>query len=173
MVMKKFLKILLAIVVILLIAMLVMSEKYHYEKSIVINAPAEKVYSHINSMKAFNEWNPWMKLDPKMESIVSGPSGQVGDKHCWKSEKRDVGSGCQEITALVPNQKQSTKMAFEGQGNATSDIVLTPEGNGTKVTWTLDAELERPQNLMKPMMDYWMGKSYSEGLENLKKLSEK
>ncbi len=64
-------------------------------------------------------------------------------------------------------------MAFEGQGEATSDIVLTQEGNATKVFWTLDAEMEYPSNLMKPMMDYWMGKSYEEGLQNLKKLSEK
>lgn len=84
-----------------------------------------------------------------------------------------MGNGCQEITALIPNQKQSTKMAFEGQGEATSDIVLTQEGNATKVVWTLDAEMEYPSNLMKPMMDYWMGKSCEEGLQNLKKLSEK
>ena len=171
--MKKFLKILLAILAVLVIAMFVIGEKYHYEKSIVINAPAEKVYSHLNSMKAFNEWNPWMKLDPQLQSTYSGVSGQVGDKHCWKSDKIDVGNGCQEITALIPNQKQSTKMAFEGQGEATSDIVLTQEGNATKVVWTLDAEMEYPSNLMKPMMDYWMGKSYEEGLQNLKKLSEK
>ncbi len=43
--MKKFLKILLAILAVLVIAMFVIGEKYHYEKSIVINAPAEKVYS--------------------------------------------------------------------------------------------------------------------------------
>ena len=48
--MKKFLKILLAILAVLVIAMFVIGEKYHYEKSIVINAPAEKVYSHLNSM---------------------------------------------------------------------------------------------------------------------------
>ena len=47
-------------------------------------------------------------------------------------------------------------MAFEGQGEATSDIVLTQEGNATKVVWTLDAEMEYPSNLMKPMMDCWM-----------------
>ena len=114
--MKKFLKILLAILAVLVIAMFVIGEKYHYEKSIVINAPAEKVYSHLNSMKAFNEWNPWMKLDPQLQSTYSGVSGQIGDQHCWTSDKKDVGNGCQEITALIPNQKQSTKMAFEGQG---------------------------------------------------------
>ena len=41
-------------------------------------------------MKAFNEWNPWMKLDPQLQSTYSGVSGQIGDKHCWKSDKKDV-----------------------------------------------------------------------------------
>ncbi len=64
--MKKFLKILLAILAVLVIAMFVIGwNNYHYEKSIVINAPAEKCIHISNSMKAFNEWNPWMKLDPQ------------------------------------------------------------------------------------------------------------
>ena len=67
--------------------MFVIGEKYHYEKSIVINAPAEKCI-HISILKAFNEWNPWMKLDPQLQSTYSGVSGQIGDKHCWKSDKK-------------------------------------------------------------------------------------
>lgn len=170
--MKTFLKILLALVAILLITMFALGKDYHFEKSIVINAPAEKIYPHISSMKAFNTWNPWMKLDPNMKSTLSGTSGQIGDKHCWQSKVKEAGSGCQEITALVPNQKQSTKMTFEGEGEATSNIVLTPQGNATKVTWDMDSEFSYPMNLMKLMMDSWMEKPYSEGLESLKKLSE-
>ena len=124
-------------------------------------------------MKAFNEWNPWMKLDPQLQSTYSGVSGQIGDKHCWKSEKKDVGNGCQEITELIPNKKQSTKMFFEGQGDATSDVILTPEGNSTKVTWTMHTEMNYPMNLMKIFMDSMMDKPYGEGLAKLKEISEK
>ena len=170
---KKILYFLLAIIAIGVIAMFVISEKYHYEKSIVINAPADKIYPHIASTKAFNQWNPWMKLDPNMKMKYSGTQGQIGDKYCWDSEVKEAGKGCQEITALVPNQKQSTKMFFDGQGEATSNIILTPEGNGTKVTWDMDADLEKPMNLMKPLMNYWMGQSYGEGLAKLKEISEK
>ena len=90
----------------------------------------------------------------------------------WESKDKNVGNGCQEITALVPNQKQSTKMEFEGMGESTSDIILTPEGNATKVTWTLDSELERPMNLMSLFMNSAMDKSYGEGLAKLKEISE-
>lgn len=172
--MKKFLKILLAIVAILIIVMLLMGKAYHFEKSIVINAPAEKVYAQINSTKAINQWNPWMKLDPNLKVTYSGNPGQIGDKYCWEGND-EVGSGCQEITALVPNQKQSTKMIFYKpfESDATSNIILTPEGNSTKVTWDMDCELDYPMNLMKLFMDGQMDKSYGDGLNALKAISEK
>ncbi|WP_447951068.1 SRPBCC family protein [Chryseobacterium koreense] len=172
--MKKILKILLAIVVLLVIVMFAVGKKYHFETSTVINAPAEKVYQHMNSMKSFNEWNPWMNLDPNLKLDYSGTSGEVGDKYCWSGNDK-VGKGCHEITALVPNQKQSTKMVFKEpfESDATSDLILTPEGNGTKVTWTMDCELDYPMNLMKLMMDSQMEKSYGSGLKSLKAISEK
>lgn len=172
--MKKLLKILLAIVAILIIVMLLTGKAYHFEKSIVINAPAEKVYAQINSTKAINQWNPWMKLDPNLKLTYSGNSGQIGDKYCWEGND-EVGSGCQEITALVPNQKQSTKMIFYKpfESDATSNIILTPEGNSTKVTWDMDCELDYPMNLMKLFMDGQMDKSYGDGLNALKAISEK
>lgn len=172
--MKNFLKILLAIVAILIIVMFLMGKAYHFEKSIVINAPVEKVYAQINSTKAINQWNPWMKLDPNLKVTYSGNPGQIGDKYCWEGND-EVGSGCQEITALVPNQKQSTKMIFYKpfESDATSNIILTPEGNSTKVTWDMDCELDYPMNLMKLFMDGQMDKSYGDGLNALKAISEK
>lgn len=47
-------------------AMLAFSNDYHYEKSVVLNTPEEKVWPQVSSMKAFNRWNPWMKLDKDM-----------------------------------------------------------------------------------------------------------
>lgn len=172
--MKKLFKILLAIVAVIVIAMLIIGKSYHFETSTVINAPAEKVYSHINSSRSFNEWNPWMKLDPNLKLTYSGTPGEIGDEYCWEGND-DVGKGCHKITALVLNQQQSTKMTFYEpfESDATSDIILTPEGNNTKVTWTMDCEMDYPMNLMKLFMDSQMEKSYGGGLKTLKALAEK
>jgi uncharacterized protein YndB with AHSA1/START domain len=177
--MKTFLKIiggiLLLIVVYALIAMVAFGKMYHYEKSMVINAPSEKVWQQISSMKAFNQWNPWMKLDPAMKITYMGNSGEVGDKYCWDSKNDDAGAGCQEIKELIVNKKQKTEMIFKKpfDGQATSEITLSPEGNATKVTWTMDTEQDATMKIMRPFMNYQMGKSYEEGLNNLKKLVEK
>lgn len=167
--------IILLFVIYAIIAMLAFGENYHYEKSVVMNAPKEKIWQQISTMKAFNEWNPWMKLDKNMKITYSGNSGEVGDKYCWDSKNDDAGAGCQEIKELVVNEKQKTEMIFERPfaGQATSEITLSPEGNGTKVTWTMDTKQETWMKIMRPMMDYQMGKSYGEGLSNLKAMVEK
>ena len=172
--MKTFLKITLGILAILIIAMFIIGKKYHFEKSIVINAPIEKVWGNVNSSKAFNQWNPWMKLDPNLKLTYTGNQGEIGDQYCWEGND-EVGKGCHQITALVPNKKQSTKMIFYKpfESDATSDLILTPEGNATKVTWTMDCELDYPMNLMKLFMDSQMEKSYGGGLKTLKAISEK
>lgn len=173
--MRKFLYFFLALVAIICIAIFSIAEKYHFEKTILIHAPADKVYSHINSVKKFNEWNPWLKLDPHMKIDYSGTPGEIGDRYCWDSKSNDAGAGCQEIIELIPNQKQKTKMEFKRpfEDTSYSEIILTPKGNATEVTWTLDAELERPKNLMKLFMDGSMNKSYGEGLLKLKEIAEK
>ena len=173
--MKKTLYILFAIIALVVLAIFVIPTKYDFAKSIVINAPAEKVYQNISSTKGFNGWNPWLKLDPNMKIDYSGTQGEIGDRYCWDSKNDDAGAGCQEIVELVPNQKQKTKMEFKRpfEDTSYSEVILTPEGNGTKVTWTLDSELERPMNLMRFFMDGAMDKSYGEGLEKLKEISEK
>ncbi len=86
-----------------------------------------------------------------------------------------AGAGCQEIKELVLNKKQKTEMLFKRPfaGQATSEIILIPEGNSTKVIWSMETEQETWMKIMRPMMDYQMGKSYEEGLNNLKSLIEK
>ena len=172
--MKTFLKITLGILAILIIAMFIIGKKYHFEKSIVINAPIEKVWGNVNSSKAFNQWNPWMKLDPNLKLTYTGNQGEIGDQYCWEGND-EVGQGCHEITSIVPNQKVGSKMMFKKpfESDATSDVVLTKEGNTTKVVWNMDCELDYPMNLMKLMMDYQMEDSYGKGLKKLKELSEK
>jgi carbon monoxide dehydrogenase subunit G len=51
--------------------------------------------------------------------------------------------------------------------------VLTPDGNGTNVTWAIDYELTTMMKIMKPMMDMNMKKMFDQGLGNLKKIAEK
>lgn len=176
--MKTFLKligiIILLIIVYAVIAMLAFSKDYHYEKSIVINAPKEKVWTHLNTMKGMNEWNPFVKMDPNLQIAYSGTGENVGDSYKWKGNDK-AGEGEQTVTEIIPNEKLGAKLHFVKpfEGDAKIAFVLTPEGNGTKVTWVFDNELNAMMKVMKPMMDGNMDKMFGQGLDDLKKLSEK
>ena len=172
--MKNFLKIVFVFLAIVVVAMLVIGKKYHYEKSIVINAPVEKVWQNVNSMKAVNSWSPFLDYDKNMKQTYSGVSGQVGDTYHW-SGNDEAGEGEEKITALEPNKKSSVNIHFikPFDGNADADVILEPQGNATKVTWTFNTEMNDPMNLMKLTMDSQMDKDFRKGLQKLKEISEK
>ncbi|WP_345992234.1 SRPBCC family protein [Chryseobacterium sp. Chry.R1] len=176
--MKTILKILGILIVLAILyavfAMVAFSNKYHFERSVVINAPKEKVWEHVGSTKAFNIWNPFIKPDKNIAISYSGTSGEVGDSYKWKGNN-DVGEGVQTVTAVTPNEKITSKLHFirPFEGEAVANFILTPEGNGTKVTWTMDDELSTMMKPMKPMMDSQMGKTFDQGLGELKKLTER
>ena len=52
-------------------------------------------------------------------------------------------------------------------------MILEPQGNATKVTWTFNTEMNYPMNLMKLTMDSQMDKDFRKGLQKLKEISEK
>ncbi|HCN50099.1 MAG TPA: hypothetical protein DIT10_13600 [Chryseobacterium sp.] len=174
--MKTFLKIigtiLLLVVIYAVIAMLFFSKDYHYEKSIVINAPKEKVWQHVGSLKGYNTWDPFSKEIKNFSVTYSGEGDKIGDSYHWKG---DDSEGEQTITEIVPNEKLSTQLHFikPFDGMAKCNFVLTPEGSGTKVTWMIDNELTAMMKVMKPMMNGNMDKMFGQGLNDLKKTAEK
>lgn len=157
-----------------IVAIVFFKKNYHYEQSILIAAPKEKVWANTNSMKGINLWNPWMKLDPNLKGDYKGKSGEVGDYYHWKGNS-DVGEGEQAITALTPHEKTTTKIHFiePFESQSTSNITLISEGDATKVTWDINFKIDNLMLPLKPFMDKNMKKSYKEGLEKLKTISEK
>ncbi|CAA7386822.1 SRPBCC family protein [Chryseobacterium fistulae] len=161
------------IIVYAIIAMLAFSKDYHFEKSVVINAPKEKVWQYVGSTKAFNAWNPFAKADKNIQITYSGTSGQIGDSYHWKGNDQ-VGEGEQTVIGVIPNERLTSKLHFISpwEGEAKASFILTPESNGTKVTWTMDNELTPMMKMMKPMMNGQMDKMFGQGLDNLKKMIE-
>jgi uncharacterized protein YndB with AHSA1/START domain len=175
--MKKFLKILgliiLLIIAVVLISALFISKDYHLEREVTINAPQEKVWSHVNTLKGFQSWNPFGKEDPNVQMTYTGTDGTVGASYTWKGNSK-VGEGQQTITKIEGPDRIETKLHFiePMDGEATSYVQLTKEGAGTKVKWGFDSRYKYPMNFMKLFMDGMMKDKYDEGLAKLKSLSE-
>jgi hypothetical protein len=144
------------------------------ERSIVIDAPAERIFPYVNSLQRTAEWSPWMALDPNVQLTYSGPEEGVGNTLSWTSELASVGNGRQEITASTPDVSVASTLDFGGMGTAEAAIVLVPEGAGTRVTWGFVGDMgNNPMGRwMGLMMDRWVGGDYAKGLANLKALVE-
>ena len=66
-----FVYIILALIVVVLIAALFVSNNIDYEKSITIDSPVEFVWGKVSSLSAMDKWSPWKDKDPKMKQTIS------------------------------------------------------------------------------------------------------
>lgn len=143
-------------------------------RSVEINAPAEAIFPHVNSLKATEEWSPWLDRDPDVVLSYSGPDEGVGAKLAWASEHPQVGTGSQEIEASVVNERVQTALDFGEMGLAKAEFLLNGSGDVTQVTWTLETDMGANPigRWMGLMMDSLVGGDYETGLQNLKTLVE-
>lgn len=178
-VMKKVLKylglLLLAALVFILISGLFVSKDYHFERSISINAPKEKVWAYVSTFANRNKWSPWLEHDPNMQQSVEGTDGTVGAVHKWKGNK-EVGSGSETFTAIESPSRIASLLSFKEpyESEANAFVTLQAEGTTTKATWGFDSKFPYPMNVMKLFMnmDKMMDKDFSYGLQKLKKNCE-
>lgn len=162
--------VLLALVAVLLIGAYLRPRFVKVQRAQVIHAPASAIYPHIVSLEAFSHWSPWAGRDPNMDIRFSGPDQGVGNVMEWTSEVRNVGSGRQEITEAVENQKVKTALDFGAMGTAEAWWLLEEAGDQTTITWHLNADMGTSPigRWMGMMMDKWVGGDYETGLSALK-----
>ena len=104
----------------------------HIERSININAPPERVCAVLMDIERWPEWTESMK---SVERLDSGEFG-VGSKAKLKI-RRSPSANVWTVTALTPNRSFTWETNSGGvKGVATH--VIEPDGNGSKVTLTVD-----------------------------------
>jgi len=161
-------------VIVLIIAGVILTLKGegHLERSITINAPAEKVFKVVNSFSNNKHWSPWFQIDPDMTVVYSGPKSGVGAKYSWESEDPNVGTGKQEIFEVKENELVNTIMSFgEMTGMYSASFILKRiDGNTTEVTWTYDgsAQATMEKFFIDYMVEPMLGPMYEQGVEDLK-----
>lgn len=164
----------LALVAILAFVGLLLPSTVHVERSIQIDAPQSTVFALVNGFARFNEWAPWVKIDPNTVYSYDGPAQGVGAKQAWESDHSSVGTGSQVITASEPYSRVESELDFGPQGTAQAFFQLTPEGDATQVVWGFDTDFG--YNLMGRYMGLFMdgiiGTQYADGLAGLKELAE-
>lgn len=163
-----------ALVAILLLAARGKPDTVHYERSTVINAPAERIIAQIRDFRKWTPWSPWEKLDPAMKREYGSTTSGVGAKYRWSGNKK-AGEGHMEITGETPDSV-TIDLRFIKPWEATCITLFktTPEAEGMRLTWTMDG----PNTFMGKVfglfvnMDKMIGKDFENGLAGLKAKAE-
>lgn len=171
-------KILIGVVVVLVICVVIVAlqpSTYSVTRSLVINAPPEVVFPHVNELKKWAAWNPWEKLDPNMKMTYDGPEAGVGSSYAWVGNS-DVGEGKMTITGSKPNESIQFKLEFYKPMAGVSDTEFTfkPQGDQTEVTWSMSGKnnfIGKAMCLVMSM-DKMIGGQFEQGLADLKKIAE-
>lgn len=146
----------------------------HVERSVVIAAAPADVFPFANDFDLWMKWNPWSAMDPN--EVVTFSESKVGEGawYEWKGEK--VGAGKMTITSSVPNEKVTEDLVFTEPFASKAAVAFTfaPEGEGTKVTWSYDAENNAMSKVAGVFMDMdtMLGGDFDRGLASLKPLAE-
>ena len=73
-------------------------------RSIDIAAPPSAIFPIASDLRRFNEWSPWVALDPATTYTLSGPTDGVGQTLNWASKDPTVGSGMMALTIVDPDK---------------------------------------------------------------------
>lgn len=148
---------------------------FRVERSATIQAPAENIYALINDFHKWNQWSPFEKLDPNMKRRFSGPESGIGAVYQWDGNN-DAGSGRMEIAEAESPNKIRIKLDFTKpfEANNIAEFVMVPEGDATKVTWSMEGKNNFMCKVMSVVcsMDDMVGKEFATGLNNLKAITE-
>jgi hypothetical protein len=145
------------------------------ERAATVNAPAEKVFPLINDLHAFNGWNPFAKQDPGMTLDYSGPAAGKGAAFTFGGGSG--GKGRIEILDSVPASKVEMRLAMFSPMEADNRVnfTLRPEGNATRVSWTMEGGVPLVAKVMHLFIniDRMVGGTFEQGLAELKATAER
>lgn len=177
---KKILKTLGAILVIAIAGILIYAkgqpDMLKVERSVIIAAPAAKIFPLINDLHSWNDWSPFEHRDPNMRRTFSGSAKGEGAAYEWNGNS-EVGSGRMEIVKSMSPSQIVIKLDFISpfEGHDTAEFHLDSQGNSTKVTWSMFGPQSYVGKVMCVFMDMdsMIGKDFNEGLGKLKSIAEK
>ncbi|MFK7969404.1 MAG: SRPBCC family protein [Bacteroidia bacterium] len=162
-----------------LVACAMSPSQVEVNRTVSIDAPVEKVFSHVSSMEAQQAWSPWIDEDPDMVATFTGNPGEVGSTLAWKGEI--AGTGTQEITKITPNERVESRLILvepkEMAGESNPYIALKENGDKTDATWAFVVDLPfmgRPFGaIAEAGIEAAVGGQYERGLSKLKALAER
>lgn len=165
-----------AVVVFVLVVAVVglfLPTSYSVRRSIIIDAPPEKVHEYVGDLSKWEKWSSWEEEDPTLVITLGEKKSGVGASESWVG---DSGDGALTITESSPSSGVKYDLLFNG-GEYESDGSITYEAlpeERTEVTWAMSGDMGKSVTggYFALLMDSMVGKMFDKGLANLKSVVE-
>ncbi len=150
--------------------------KFDVAESKIIEAPAEVIYNNLKDYKTWQEWGPWMELDPNIQINYAEKTEGEGASYSWSSDHMEVGDGSMKTVKVIPNKELDQEITFNTpMGDSKSNVYWRLEETGmpgqTKVTWGMKGEQSFMEKVFmafqKEDMETGIGIMFQRGLTNL------
>lgn len=146
-----------------------LDEEYSTQRSTLVKAPIDVVFTQVSHVKNWTKWGPWMK-DKTLKVQYGAITEGFNASYSWTSEKS--GNGILTIAQLEQNKSLHTNLNFDGK-LANGFWKFEEQSDGVKVIWgfrgVANNYFERYFSLL---IDTMVGGMFEEGLANLKKVAE-
>lgn len=150
-------------------------DTFRVQRSVRIQAPPERIFPLLDDFRRWAEWSPWDRKDPAMRRTLGGAASGVGATYAWEGNS-EVGKGRMAIVGSVPHSQLAVQLDIEKPMQARNDVVfiLEPDGDGTRVTWSMSGGQPFLGKLVGVFMDLdqMVGRDFEAGLASLKALAE-
>ncbi|MDD4088019.1 MAG: SRPBCC family protein [Bacteroidales bacterium] len=170
---KKIILVIVTIILIFLVIALFVDRNYSVERNVIINKPIAEVFDYVRYLKNQDNFSKWAMMDPEMQKWYRGTDGQPGFVSAWKSEKKNVGAGEQEILRIEEDKRIDYELRFLEPFESTQQAYITTtaiDSMQTRVAWGFNGHMAYPSNLMLLFMDFEeiVGDDFQTGLDKLK-----
>ena len=145
---------------------------YRVERSLLIHAPAERIYPHLDSSAGWQRWGVWYRRDTQMQITPQGERQGRGAAWQWTSSSQ--GNGRMELTEVDPGRRVAYVLQIDEFAPSQGELRLEPEGEATRVIWLMQGDVgANPLNRWFALfMDRLVGPDFEAGLGHLKTLAE-
>jgi len=151
-------------------------DEFRVQRSTTINAPAAKVFPLIDDFRRWTAWSPFEKMDPTMRRTYGATTAGKGATYAWEGDGKS-GAGRMEIAESTAPSRVGIVLDFEKPiaNRARTTFTLSPHGDATLVTWTMESPNRYLVKVMHLFFDaeQIVGDDFARGLADLKAAAEK
>jgi hypothetical protein len=167
--------VLLALIAVLVAVIALQPAEFAIERDVVVAAPPAVIQPNLENLHAFNEWQPFARMDPQMTLSYDGPESGVGASSSWTAPQ--MGKGRMTVTRVEQGREVEMKLEFFEPMAGVNRVVfgMAPQGDrDTRVSWRMEGKNNFAGKAMTLFagMEKMMGDTFEQGLATLKQTAE-